>query len=208
MKRFHGIKSLYKRLPESVLFFIYRFFLSNYENQKPATVKRIDKLKLIASELKDVPMQYYFNGQYTLSIPNYTPKEPISISIKANADQHVESFKIIYFRIYKPRPDLTEHFWMSMEYKSNDTSIVNISKDLERHHAPMKRVWKLLMSCSVVIFDRFVKDVNPQTIQLDINTCIGEFPEYVFERLTSVRLVDAVRDAAKGRMIFHNMIGE
>jgi len=207
MERFFGIKRTYKKLPDAALYRIYELYKLNCRQAKLPPIRRIEKFKALIPALQNAPLMGFYGGAiYQNKLDIICDAPMVFLASIDSSTGKVDKFLVNWYRMYKPRYDQTEHMWMSSSFDAN-TNIVNLdySTDMDRHATPMKKAWKLVLSATVVLLDRFFENLNPQTIELRIRECSGinHGLSYGNKHISSMRLVDAVRAAAKGQVLMN-----
>ncbi len=204
MERFCGIKKTYDRLPDAALFRIYEICRRNCKDKSPE-VQRIDRLKALLQGLNDARSGPSHQARFSNRLLPEGCSEPMVFLVHKDAAGKVDRFLVSWYRCYKPRRDQIEDLWMSLEFHARtNVAHLYISEYLESHQNPMKKTWKFIMSATVAILDRYFKTVNPQTIQMHVRLCTGRnyLDPYASDILSTVRLVDAVRAASKGKVLY------
>lgn len=206
MERFVGIKKTYQKLPDVALYRIYELYKLNCKAIDTPAVKRIKKFKALIPGLETAVLTRTFSGpqnHFRIELDDDF-KEPMKFNMEMDAAGEVEKFSVNWYRIYRPRYDEKEYMWMSVRFDvKRNTVYLNCSVDLNRRMTIMKKVWKLVLSTTIVLLDRFFQHINPQTIMLRVLICKGtrSGQSYGEEEIAYMRLVDAVRAAAKGKMV-------
>jgi hypothetical protein len=206
MERFYGIKKAYTKLPDAALYRIYEMYRNIYQNNKVPAITRIERFKALIPGLHDAHIGPCDQGRYSHRL-YLNCKHPMVFMVHKDASGKVDRFMVTWYRCYKPFRDQSEHMWMSLEFHARtNVAHLNISTDMESHPTPMKKTWKLILSSTVSMLDRFFSTLNPQSIELHVKSCCNgnnNYTEsYTTALISTTRLVDAVREAAKGKVVY------
>lgn len=191
MARFGGIKGLTEKLPWPALFLLYQFYVINLK-------KRMDKFKSLIPDLAYAPMSRYGYDSFgdDIDIENFVYGENVGM------------FRIFY-RMKFQHYMLDGHcnYWMVMSFDTvtntkNKTVHMYISDFYQNDPEGYELGWKLMLSCVAVMLDKRCAHINPQEIKLAIHKCSSEWWHENKQVDRTVRLVDAVRHAAKVMKVF------
>lgn len=204
MARFCGIKQLEKKLPKLVLFIIYQYYVLNYI----ATLKKLKKFKTLGAYYVQHPILEYGNRRCIRGNSN------IDITFKdVSLEQpNITAFKLVYDKTPPPNTPSAKSglldLWIVLTYDSIANIVSIYYSDLYDNYPPrFKKGWMSILSCSVSLLDKVFRDVNPQTINFNVYKCTGESPSNISPKFkASLRLVDAVRTAAKNKIIDYQLV--
>jgi hypothetical protein len=195
MPRSSDIKEMEEKLPWPALFLLYQFYVINLKDN---ALKRMDKFKSLIPDLAYAPMGPYGYDSFgdDINIENFV------------YGGNVGMFRIFYRMKFKHYM-LDGHcgYYMVMVFdtvnnKKNKTVHMYISDFYQNDPEGYELGWKLMLSCVAVMLDKRYAHINPQEIKLAIHKCSSEWWHENKQVDRTVRLVDAVRHAAKGMKVF------
>lgn len=197
-ERFCGINKLAAILPNSALFRIYEI-----QRRNSPALKRLENFKrlvpgLNAAELTPVDKaDRWFNHHIVL--PDLKDCNMTFLFNCANG--HVNSVNLDWSKMLCIAGEfrlLRCCVLFNKRSSKIDLHLVGDVCDVFSEPEVVMSAWKMVLSSIVVICDRFLKTINPAT--MDICICTTTWNSQKLTHKTRVRLVDAVRAAALGRM--------
>jgi hypothetical protein len=198
-ERFCGIKKLATILPNIALFRIYEIKRHN----NPAR-KRLEKFRDLVPGLETAEIVRVNNAHLPWVYYNHQIKIPTledNMEFRFNyGDGQVNSVKIKWF----DKLGLTNNVMMIasfMKFKTPNISKIRIQLlgDVFDFPKLLLNAWKQVLSSIVVICDRFLRDIRPASMNVEIVTHKYK-SQIIGMHTTGVRFVDALRAAAMGKM--------